>query len=66
MFLQKMYIKAIFHYYTQRAVNSFASWRSAKKKKVFCLHVYNENNQRIHKFLKIPFKKEIFEMARLP
>ena len=37
-----------------------------KKKKVFCLHVYNENNQRIRKFLKIPFRKEIFEMARLP
>lgn len=51
MFLQKMYITAIFHYYTQRAV----------KKKVFCLHVYNENNQRIRKFLKIPFRKEILE-----
>lgn len=51
MFLQKMSITAIFHYYTQRAV----------KKKVFCLHVYNENNQRIRKFLKIPFRKEILE-----
>lgn len=51
MFLQKMYITTIFHYYTQKA---------------FCLHVYNENNQRIRKFLKIPFRKEIFEMARLP
>lgn len=50
-FLQKMYITAIFHYYTQRAV----------KKKVFCLHVYNANNQRIGKFLKIPFRKEILE-----
>ena len=50
-FLQKMYITAIFHHYTQRAV----------KKKVFCLHVYNANNQRIGKFLKIPFRKEILE-----